>query len=192
MKSIWEQLFITDIDYTIKVSELIYYWIINIGILWIAYKTYKNSIKKEVNLTLQLTFDDNDFRNYNLYLDIYNYGNYVAKNIYLKHYNEDIISNNNSILNNDIGFIAPNTFKRIHVGYFFNKKVSFLGSELSKEEFLMQNINIGIKYNDGNFKKFKLNTKFLKKLDSRYIGNDYMKEISKSLKSIDEKFSKHN
>ena len=106
-----KRVFVSDIDYTIQVSELINYWIINIGLLYIAYKTYINSFKKEAVLITQLSYYE-DFNSDNLYLEIYNHGNDVAKNIVLSCYNDELVDTNNSIFHNDLGFIKPNTSKR--------------------------------------------------------------------------------
>lgn len=186
LKSIWNQLFINDIDYTIKVSELIYYWIISIGLLWLAYKTYINSIKQEALLAVQLQYDLNNFDDNNIQVEIYNYGNYVAKNIYLDCQNTNIFKDDNSLFNNDIGFIRPGSYKKIQVGYILGDKISFLGEEMNKEEFLKEDIKITVKYNDNKHEEYILNTSYLKNLQSVKLGSsDYTKEISKSLKSMD-------
>lgn len=62
-----------------------------------------------------------------MYLEIYNYGNAAAKNVVLSCYNNNLIDTDNSIFNNDLGFIKPNTSKKIHVGYSFMGKISFFG-----------------------------------------------------------------
>lgn len=192
------RVFVTDINYTIQVSELIYYWIISIGLLYLAYKTYVNSFKKETVLIAQLSYYDDDFKNDNLYLEIYNYGNDVAKNVVLSCYNNNLIDPNNSIFNNDLGFIKPNTSKKIHVGYSFMGKISFFGKEITREEFLKQEVKFNIKYNKSESKDFILNTSFLSSLKSVYIhSNDSLrdtskalKEMSKTLKNIDKKIQK--
>lgn len=127
-----KKVFIVDIDYTIKVSELIYYWIISIGLLGLAYKTYKNSIKKEALLAVQVKYDIENFNDSNIQLEIYNYGNYIAKNIYIESKNIGSLNNKNSLLNNYIGFIRPGDYKKIHVGYIFGDEISFFGCQLNK------------------------------------------------------------
>lgn len=188
MRQIYEwlyRIFVIHIDYIIKISELIYYWIISIALLYIAYKTYKNSFKKEVILTTQLSYYDDDFMNDNLYLEIYNYGNDVAKNIILSCYNNELVGTDNSIFNNDLGFIKPNTSKKIHVGYLFMGNVSFFGKEITKQEFLEQEIKFNIQYNKTKSKDFVLNTSFLSSIKGVYIhSNDPLRDTSKSLKEI--------
>lgn len=184
------RIFVSDINYTTQVSELINYWIINIGLLYLAYKTYKNSFKKEVVLITQLSYYE-DFNSDNLYLEIYNYGNDVAKNIVLSCYNNDLVDINNSIFHNDLGFIKPNTSKRIHVGYLFMGNMSFFGKEITKEELLNQEIKINIKYNKSESKDFILNTSFLSSQSSLYLSReDPLKETSKTLKEINKKIKK--
>lgn len=186
------RIFVSDINYTTQVSELINYWIINIGLLYLAYKTYKNSFKKEAVLIAQLAYYE-DFNSDNLYLEIYNHGNDVAQNVVLGCYNSDLIDTNNSIFNNDLGFIKPNTSKKIHVGYSLMGKISFFGKEFTKEELLKKEIRLNVKYNKTEIKDFIINTSFLSSLSSVYISRqDPVKESSKSLKEMSQTLKEIN
>lgn len=182
---ILDKFFISDIGYTVKLSELMYYWIISLGLLSLAYKTYKNSIKQETLLAVQLTFDD-IINSENLHLEIYNYGNYIAKDIYIQINNTSIIDLDNSIFNNNLGFIKPNSSKRLPVGCLLPGGISFFGKAIDLENFSKENIKITVKYNKNSEKELEINTSFLTSLNSLLISdNQDTKEISKSLKSID-------
>lgn len=183
---------VTNIDYTIQISELIYYWIISIALLYIAYKTYKNSFKKEAILIAQLSYYDDDFNNDNLYLEIYNHGNDVAKNIVLSYYDDNFVNVNNSIFNNNLGFIKPNTSKKIHVGYSYNKQISIFGKEFLKQDLIDKEIKFNIKYNKSESKDFTLNTSFLSSLKSIYISTEKEDNTSKKLKEINKTLQEIN
>ena len=179
------RIFVSDINYTTQVSELINYWIINIGLLFIAWKTYKNSISKKVELAVQLTYS----RNYildDLYIEIYNYGNEIAKDVFLTCSNCNIIDESNSLLNNNLGFLKPGSSKKINVGYLHHDYIMFFGKDnISKEKFVKEDIKITVHYNKNESKEFKLNNSFLSSLQGLYVGGENpLKNINDSLQAI--------
>lgn len=183
---------VSDIDYTVKLSEVINCWVINILIVCITYKTYKNSFKKEAILIAQLSYYDDDFNNDNLYLEIYNHGNDVAKNIVLSYYEDSFVNINNSIFDNNLGFIKPNTSKKIHVGYSYHDEISIFGKKFLKKDLIDKEIKFNIKYNKSESKDFTLNTSFLSSLKSVYISTEKEDNNSKRLREINKTLEKIN
>lgn len=158
--------------------------------LYLGYKTYKESFNKYVDIKARIVYaiGSNSYRDINIYLELYNDGNDIANDIVLKCKNKNI-DKNNSIFNNNLGFLKPKETKTILCGVkLTTENILIFGLDDGDINSIFSNgIDICINYNDTYDIKH-LDLSFLKNITTPYIRpeND-LTDINKTLKEISEK-----
>lgn len=103
-----------------NIAELFYFIVLTGAIVYYTAKTYRKSVEAKPEIVAHIYVDYKDRlergqSNYPMYLEIYNCGNGTAKNILLSVDNEEL-SSNFSVFNNDLGFLQPQHSKFIPIG----------------------------------------------------------------------------
>ena len=103
-----------------NIAELFYFIILTGAMVYYAAKTYKKSVEAKPELTAHIFVDykerlEHGQNSYPIFLEVYNDGTGTAKNIVLSCDNE-ALSEELSIFNNNLGFLQPKQSRFIPVG----------------------------------------------------------------------------
>lgn len=172
-------------------AELIYFIVVSGGLLLYAVKTYNKSIEKKSDLVAQVYVDyksrlERGISSYPAFLQIYNAGNAVAKDIYLE---TDIkeLEDDYTVFNNNLGFIEPENSIYIPIG---NLDL-FLNGEntlymFGREAVGLKNngMKLWLKYDVGKIVNIDLNIEYFLTMPRTPLGRS-------SDESTNEKIEKH-
>lgn len=159
----------------LKFFELLYYIafiILTIGLFWVAIKTYFFQSKKLSELYCKCVESDRVNHVSNVYLEIFNYGNCIAKNIGVQ------IQGNN---HGQIEFLKPNESYKIYFGFFIHALDGkhFNSNIIGKEENIIKAIlNI-----NGDTKIYELDMTIIKNNRGEFSVSE-LKTIADSIKDL--------
>ncbi|MHB8128951.1 MAG: hypothetical protein ACYDEX_08130 [Mobilitalea sp.] len=174
--------------YTIirNIAELFYFIVLTGAIVYYTAKSYRKSVEVKPEIVTHIYVDYKDRlergrSDYPIYLEIYNCGNGIAKNIVLSVDDEEL-SKGFSVFNNDLGFLQPQHSKFIPLGSLSmtlgDNFLSVFNSYSRKDDF--KDISFYIQYSGKKKEKIRLNFDYVLNMPRTPIGKT-------SDESIDEK-----
>lgn len=169
-----------------NIAELFYFIVLTGAIVYYTAKTYRKSVEAKPEIVAHIYVDYKDRlergqSNYPMYLEIYNCGNGTAKNILLSVDNEEL-SSNFSVFNNDLGFLQPQHSKFIPIGSLSmtlgDNFLAVFNSYSRSDNF--KDVSFYIQHSGNKKEKINLNFEYVLNMPNTPIGKT-------SEESIDEK-----
>lgn len=159
-----------------NIAELFYFIVLTGAIVYYTAKSYKKSVEAKPEIVAHIFVDYKDRvergqSNYPMYLEIYNCGNGIAKNILLSVDNEEL-SRSFSIFNNDLGFLQPQQSKFIPIGSLSmtlgDNFLSVFNGYSKKDDF--KDVGFYIQYSGKKKEKIDLNFDYVLNMPRTPIG----------------------